>query len=150
MPPFRLHSISHYHQFRGLPGPAHPLVSVIRLEDIARLRADEPARLVQSFYSIALKTNVNVTFGYGRGDYDFGTGRLIFLAPEQVYSLSGATHLTHTGWLLLVHPDLLFGTALAERIRRYDFFGYATREALHLSEPEERQVTELLRSIHTE
>ena len=148
--PYHLRSIAHYHHFRGLPGPAHPLVSVIRLEDIARLRADEPASLTQSFYAIALKTNVNARLGYGRTDYDFGTGRLVFLAPDQVYSLGGTGDLTHTGWLLLVHADLLFGTPLAEGIRSYDYFGYAVHEALHLAEREERTLLTVLENIAAE
>ena len=149
-PPYRLRSIAQYHRFRGLPGPAHPLVSVVRIEDIARLRDDEPARLVQSFYSVALKTNVNAQLGYGRTDYDFGTGRLVFIAPDQVYSLTAVGDLTHTGWLLLLHPDLLFGTPLAEGIRRYEFFGYAVHEALHLSEREEAVLVGVLGNLATE
>ena len=150
MPPFRFRSVSHYHQFRGLPGPAHPLVSVVRVEDLAPIGENEPERLTQSFYTVALKTNVNLTFGYGQGDYDFGTGRLFFLAPDQVYSLRGDAPPTHEGWLLLIHPDLLLGTALDAGIRRYEFFGYAVSEALHLSAREEDILVDLLQGIAEE
>ena len=151
MPPHHLPSVAAYHRFRGLPGPAHPLVSVVRFEDIGALRADEPAGITQDFYAVALKREVNVGMRYGRRAYDFDGGRMVFLAPGQVYGLRGqAGPLTHAGYLLLLHPDFLLGTALAEGIRRYDYFGYDVYEALFLSEREEATVTELMRQIDEE
>ena len=44
---------------------------------------------------------------------------------------------------LLFHPDLLFGTQLGRRIHDYTFFDYDQREALHLSEREQRIVIDL-------
>ncbi len=122
MTPFRLASIEQYHRFRGLSRPAHPLVSVCRIEEIARLRQDEPAQLVQDFYSVALKTNVNCEFRYGQHAYGHEGGKLFFVAPNQVYSLKGE-NLTHSGWLLLIHPDLLFNSSLTNAAERYDYFG---------------------------
>ena len=150
MPPRRLRSIAEYHAFRGLLSPKHALLSVVRLGDIARLREDEPAQLIQDFYSVALKQNVNVTLRYGQGSYGFDGGKLVFVAPGQVYSLRGEPRLTHEGWLLMFDPRLLLGTPLAEAITRYDYFGYAVDEALHLSETEEATVVGLLRELARE
>lgn len=50
----RFKTISDFHQFRELPKPEHPLVSVINLELIKQSRYNEIS-LVKDFYSIALK-----------------------------------------------------------------------------------------------
>ena len=55
-----------------------------------------------------------------------------------------------TGWLLLIHPDFLFGTDLAKKIKSYDFFHYAVNEALFLSEKEEEVIVDLLKNIQRE
>jgi len=52
-----------------------------------------------------------------------------------------------SGWMLLVHPDLLWHTPLAKTIKAYEFFGYAVHEALFLSEKEEATVTALIGQI---
>jgi hypothetical protein len=55
MTPYKFKTISEYHQFRGLPKPEHPLVSVINFESITKIRDDEPQSIIQDFYAIALK-----------------------------------------------------------------------------------------------
>ncbi|WP_420460921.1 helix-turn-helix domain-containing protein [Neolewinella sp.] len=150
MAPYRIASLQQYHKFRGLAGPAHPLISVFRIEEIARLREDEPEHIVQDFYSIALKQDVNCRLRYGQQDYDFTEGRLMFIAPQQVYSLGAQQNLTHAGWALLVHPDFFYSTALLRTIRQYAYFDYAVHEALVLTEPEEAKLVDIFRTIHTE
>ncbi|MDO9375191.1 MAG: AraC family transcriptional regulator [Ferruginibacter sp.] len=150
MQPHRLKSISEYHAFRGLPKPEHPLVSVINIEEIKKIRDDEPASIIQDFYSIALKKNVNCVMHYGQQEYDFDEGVMIFISPGQVYSIQGNAAFTHTGWLLLVHPDFFWNSALAKTIRHYEYFGYSVTEALYLSEKEEGIITGVLRNIQQE
>ena len=150
MQPYRIKTISQYHKFRGLPGPAHPLISVFRIEELAKLRDDEPDRIIQDFYSVALKKNVNATLHYGQQDYDFDEGKLFFIAPDQVYSLQAKNNLTHSGWLLLIHPDFFWNTPLMKTIKQYEYFGYAVHEALHLSEKEEEKVVGILKTIEEE
>ena len=150
MQPYRLNTISQYHKFRGLPGPTHPLISVFRIEEITHLREDEPGHLVQDFYSVALKKNVNTTLRYGQQDYDFEEGRLFFIAPHQVYSLRGNGTLTHSGWLLLIHPDFFWKTSLLNKIKQYEYFRYSISEALYLSAKEEATITGVLQSIEEE
>ncbi|WKN41689.1 helix-turn-helix domain-containing protein [Tunicatimonas pelagia] len=150
MQPYRLKTISQYHKFRGLSGPAHPLISVFPIGDISQLRDDEPDHIIQDFYSVALKKNVNATLHYGQHEYDFDGGRMIFIAPNQVYSLRAKKNLTHSGWMLLIHPDFFWNTSLLKKIKQYEYFGYSVHEALTLSEKEEEIVISVLRSIERE
>ena len=150
MRPYRIKTISQYHKFRGLPGPPHPLISVFRIEEIAKLKADEPHRIIQDFYSVALKKNVNGTLQYGQQAYDFDEGKLFFIAPNQIYSLRANKNLTHSGWLLLIHPDFFWNTSLLKKIKQYEYFGYSVHEALCLSEKEEDATVGILQSIQEE
>jgi AraC-like DNA-binding protein len=54
------------------------------------------------------------------------------------------------GWMLFIHPDFLWNTSLATKIKRYDYFGYATSEALFLSDKEEIVINDLVNNIKTE
>ncbi|MDN5215064.1 helix-turn-helix transcriptional regulator [Fulvivirgaceae bacterium BMA12] len=150
MQPYRIKTVSQYHKLRGLPGPAHPLISVFRIEEITKLKDDEPNHIIQDFYSVALKKNINATLHYGQQEYDFDEGKLFFIAPNQVYSLQAKNNLTHSGWLLLIHPDFFWNTSLVKKIKQYEYFGYAVNEALYLSEKEEETIVGILQSIEEE
>ena len=147
MEPYRIKTVGQYHKLRGLPRPAHPLMSVFRIEDITALNKDEPDHIVQDFYSVALKTNVNARMHYGQREYDFNEGSMIFIAPNQVYSIHAKNKLTHSGWLLLVHPDFLWNNPLMKQIKNFEYFGYAVSEALHLSKKERKTVDGIFQNI---
>src|SRR5690606_37045488 len=55
-----------------------------------------------------------------------------------------------SGWLLLIHPDFLYGTALAHKIKHYEFFEYSLNESLFLSEKEERIILDIFKRIRQE
>ncbi|MBS7254720.1 helix-turn-helix domain-containing protein [Flavobacterium branchiicola] len=148
--PLRFKSISEFHQFRDLPKPQHPLVSVYNFEDLKFLNKEEPKSLMLDFYSIALKRNANAIMRYGQQEYDFKEGALIFLSPGQVFSVEGNAEMQHTGWSLLIHPDFLWNTPLAQKIKQYDYFGYAVNEALHLSDKEENMLIDIIKNIQHE
>ena len=150
MQPHKIKTISEYHQFRGLPKPEHPLVSVINFESIKQISDDEPRSIVQDFYAIALKKNVNCKMNYGQQEYDFDEGTMFFISPGQVFSIQANAALTHTEWLLLIHPDFFWNTSLSKTIKQYEYFSYAVNEALFLSEKEEFTVTAVLRNIEQE
>ena len=149
---YHIKTVSQYHKFRGLVGPAHPLVSVIDFERMQYETSKNGAHLVFDFYSIALKRNLNGKITYGQQEYDFDEGVLFFLSPGQVFSIKqkqkGASNLS--GWMLLVHPDFLWGTGLATSIRRYGFFNYSVHEALFLSDKEESILNEIIKNIEHE
>ncbi|TVZ26737.1 helix-turn-helix protein [Gillisia sp. Hel_I_86] len=147
--PYRFHTISEYHSFRGLPAPEHPLVSVINFDDID-LNADDPERLVLGFYTIALKRHPDAKLKYGQQEYDFNEGVMLFMAPEQVFGVSTTTEEKPTGWMLMVHPDFFWNTSLATTIKQYEYFDYTVNEALFLSKKEEEAITNIFTIIRQE
>jgi AraC-like DNA-binding protein len=148
--PLRIKTITDYHQLRNLPKPEHPLISVVNFEAIKQLSCDKSASIIQDFYSIALKRNFNGKMKYGQQDYDFDEGLMIFISPGQLFTIEADNQLTHTGWLLLIHPHFLWNTPLAKKIKQYEYFSYAVHEALHLSEKEEAVVTGIIENLDQE
>jgi len=148
--PYRIKTITAFHQYRNLAKPDHPLISVINFEDIKYLREDEPTRLLLDFYSIALKRNLNGKIKYGQQEYDFDEGTMFFISPGQVFSIEGEQKMQHVGWLLLIHPDFLWNTPLAKTITQYEYFSYSVSEALHLSEKEETTIINIIQHIEHE
>ncbi|SKB80613.1 helix-turn-helix domain-containing protein [Dyadobacter psychrophilus] len=147
----RFKTISEFHKFRGLPKPEHPLISVINLEMISHLSANEWS-LVNDFYSISLKRNFNVKIKYGQQEFDFDEGVMFFMSPGQILRLEvdRDMQLEQSGWMLLVHPDLLWNTPLAKTIKQYEYFDYSVNEALFLSDKEEVIVSGIMQGIQQE
>lgn len=149
---FRFNSIAEFHTFCKLPNPEHPLISLIDYSKVC-YPFDEPnVKWVQHFYTIGLKRNVNAKFNYGQQQYDFNSGILSFIAPSQFLKLEIDLNMVvePTGWLLLIHPDFLWNTSLAKKIKSYDFFQYAANEALFLSDKEEKVIVDILLNIEKE
>lgn len=149
---FRFNSIAEFHAFCGLPAAEHPLISLIDYSKVRYPVNDSELKWIQNFYSIGLKRNVNAKFNYGQQEYDFDSGLLTFISPLQFLKLevNRDAVVEPSGWLLLIHPDFLWNTALAKKIKSYDFFGYSVREALFLSEKEERVIVDILQNIEKE
>jgi AraC-like DNA-binding protein len=147
----RIKTISQYHQLRNLPKPQHPLISVIRFEDMKMQHGNGGESIISDYYSIALK-RTNAKLRYGQQQYDFDEGVLAFIAPNQILSVVAEDNhvIETTGWLLLFHPDFLWNTTLAKKITAYDFFGYQLSEALHLSDKEEAMLTAIIENINQE
>jgi len=150
--PFRIRSISHFHQLRGLPKPEHPLVSVVNFDDVKHPVEGEPQNLVADYYSIALKRNFSpdLKYGYGQQEYDFDEGIMFFISPGQVFSVQSGGVYKVSGWMLLIHPDFLWNTSLAKKIKHYEYFNYSVNEALHLSDKEETMLTGIMQNIAQE
>ncbi|WP_342648480.1 helix-turn-helix transcriptional regulator [Mucilaginibacter sp. CSA2-8R] len=147
--PIHVKTIAEYHRLLELPAPEHPLVSVVKFEDMAYPPKYASKALMHNFYSIALKRTFQAKLKYGQQEVDFDKGVMLFMAPMQVLSISGPpeTAAGHQGWLLLVHPDLLWNTSLANKIRRYEYFDYKASEALHLSDAEEQMIVDIMQKI---
>jgi AraC family transcriptional activator of pobA len=152
MQPFRIKTISEYHKLAGLPKPKHPLISVINMEAIKNPSIERPKRVVFDFYSIALKRHSNAKCKYGQEAYDFDEGIMFFTSPGQVLGIEGNNkeEWQVSGWILFVHPDLLWNTPLAKTIKRYEYFDYSVNEALHLSEKEELMMVGILNHLKQE
>ncbi len=149
--PHRFKTISEFHRFRNLPKPEHPLISVINLESVKRLPANEPS-LAFDFYFISMKRNFNAKVKYGQQECDFDEGIMFFMAPGQVLRIEVEKDalLQHSGWMLLVHPDFLWNTALAKTIKQYEYFDYSVNEALFLSDKEETTIAGIMQNIEQE
>jgi AraC family transcriptional regulator, transcriptional activator of pobA len=150
--PLRIKMINEYHKAMGLPKPEHPLISVINMESIEHSPGMEPIKLVFDFYSISLKRNFNAKIKYGQQQYDFDEGIMFFIAPGQVFGIEAGkgARLKRSGWMLLIHPDFLWNTALAKKIKRYEYFDYSVHEALFLSDKEEATITGIFQNIQQE
>lgn len=151
-PPFRFNTISEFHAFCNLPGPEHPMISLIDYSKVNYPTDDSELKWIQDFYSIGLKRNVNAKFNYGQQEYDFDSGVLCFVSPLQFLKLEMKPDVVvePTGWLLIIHPDFLWNTPLAKKIKSYDFFKYNVNEALFLSNREEKVVVDILKNIERE
>jgi AraC family transcriptional activator of pobA len=151
-PPYRLKTISQFHELRGRPKPEHPLISIVDVAAVKQLAVDEPRSLVFDFYTIALKTVVNGKMKYGRQLFDYDSGMMGFSSPGQVISVAveKGQLIEQSGWLLMVHPDFLWNTPLAKKIKQYEFFDYSVHEALFVSEKEKAIVTGIIQNIKQE
>ncbi|OOQ60432.1 helix-turn-helix domain-containing protein [Mucilaginibacter pedocola] len=146
--PYRIGSITEIHRLMGHPKPHHPLISIIDLKGLKSVPGIDA--VVFDLYVISMKRGCDNLF-YGQQKYDFDEGLMGFMSPGQV--LRGEENGVPPkleGWMLFVHPDFLWNTTLAVKIKKYDFFGYATNEALFLSDKEEAVIKELIKNISTE
>ena len=152
MEPYQMKTISQYHKVLGIAKPEHPLVSVISMENFQPPAGNSRISVVFDFYVISLKTNFEgrIKYTYGQQAYDFDEGVMFFIAPKQVFSFDADQDYKNSGWMLLVHPDFLWGTPLAKTIRQYEFFDYSANEALFLSEKEENTIAGIAQLIKQE
>src|ERR1700761_4624789 len=130
---FRFKTITEYHRAAGLPNPAHPLISLVHMDDIQLPIAEVPFSLVVDFYSISLKKMPHAKFKYGQQASDFDEGVLFFMSPGQLFGIDAIDMTTAKrpeGWMILIHPDFLWNTSLAKTIKQYEFFSYSVYEAL--------------------
>ncbi len=150
--PLRFKTISEFHQFRNQAPPLHPLLSIIDVSGTKQLNDDEPRSLVFDFYGISLKTVSSGRMKYGQQPFDFDSGTMAFSSPGQVMSVEveEGKSWEQSGWILLVHPDFLWNTPLAKKIKQYEFFNYAVNEALFVSENEKEILTGIIQNIKQE
>jgi len=152
MQPYKIKTIGEYHQALGIAKPEHPLVSVISLDEFQPPAGNSRISVIFDFYVISLKRNLegNIQYTYGQQDYDFDEGVMFFISPNQVFAFDADQNFKSSGWMLLVHPDFLWGAPLAKTIRQYDFFDYSANEALFLSEKEAATIEGIVQLIRQE
>lgn len=139
--------VANYCEFFGVE-TLHPLVSVFNFADFKLL----PSSLKRmGFYCVFLKEKYCGELHYGRTKYDYQDGTMVFSAPGQVLGVSGGKIIPNAeGQGLIFHPDLLYGTPVARRMKDYTFFKYESNEALHMSERERNIVRNCLAEIREE
>jgi AraC-like DNA-binding protein len=146
-------TISEFHEFRNLPKPQHPLISIVDVETVPHFEDNEPESMMLDFYSIAVKRMHNVKIKYGQKPFDFNEGIMSFMSPKQVFSIAVDNknkEVKKSGWVIYIHPDFLWNTALAKTINQYDFWDYSLNEALFLSEKEEAAINTIILTIKQE
>jgi AraC-like DNA-binding protein len=150
--PYRIKTISEFHQLRGLPKPEHPLISVVDYASIKHSPEVTSPNWIFDFYSISIKRGLSGKIVYGQQKYDFDEGVMFFISPNQVFKIEPTPNPTteRSGWMLLVHPDFLWNTPLAKTINKYEYFDYSVNEALFLSEKEEVTIKNIIRNIQQE
>jgi AraC-like DNA-binding protein len=143
-----IESISDLHALVKQPQPRHPLISVVNHNDFYVDRPKEAGLYRFGFYTISCKKFEGLLY-YGKSQYDFREGSLMFTAPGQVIG-KGPDCKVDEGWALFVHPDLLHGTALGAKMHQYSFFHYEVNEALHISEEEDQIIKDCVARIARE
>lgn len=146
-----INTIKELHDVRELEKPKHPLISLVDYADVKHYAHDNHVNWIQNFYSIAMKKNIQGKMRYGHQAYDFDEGFMSFLAPKQTLNViveEGDEN--KSGWILFIHPDFIWNTALVKSIKNYDFFDYSVSEALFLSAKEEQILQTIFLNIQEE
>lgn len=146
---YQVKTIGQFYKLRNLPQPEHPLISVIDIAAAPVYNQIESGNVVFGFYVISLKNGSIANTKYGRRPNGFDAGVLGFRAPGQVVKVvpNKAVSDIASGWMLCIHPDFLWHTPLASKIRSYDFFYYDFKEALFLSEEEQTVINTIVANI---
>jgi AraC-like DNA-binding protein len=143
----RVKTITELHRLMELPKPVHPLITVI---DYAQTKDMSGISGFLDFYSISVKRGADKMF-YGQQSYDFDEGVMACIAPNQILKApEQPSNAERSGWILFLHPDFLWNTPLAKKIKQYEYFHYSVNEALFLSEKEEIIINGIIENIRLE
>ncbi|MDY4850260.1 MAG: helix-turn-helix transcriptional regulator [Paludibacteraceae bacterium] len=128
-----INTIQDFNDYQGVE-TFHPLVSVVHVENTEHIKE---CVMHYGLYAIYLKENKGCKLSYGRTPSDFDEMTVTSFAPGQVVNVEPNPDVPFAKFTALVfHPDLLNRTELGRQINRYEFFGYSSTEALHLSAQE--------------
>ncbi|MFC3158452.1 transcriptional regulator, AraC family [Chryseobacterium arachidis] len=149
--PIRIATITEAHRLFGLPRPEHPLINILDFAALQNLDLENTdVNAVFDFYFISLKKGCGNKLQYGQQTYDFDEGMMMFVGPGQILKGESSSEDDISGWGLLFHPDLLWGTSLANKMKKYEFFDYSVNEALFLSDKEEAVLNGIIENIKNE
>lgn len=129
-----LDSLKTYNDLYGLK-TTHPLIGVLDIKDATKIVNHITMKF--EMYALYLKNGSQCTLKYGRKSYDYQEGTIVSFAPGQVVTLDDEKDELGPDVLgLMFHPDLIYGTPLASKIKEFEFFSFSLTESLHLSEKE--------------
>ena len=132
-------TIEQYNRFFGFQ-TRHPLVDVVHFN---RSGSQPEHKMTFGFYALFLKKTVGCTINYGKTKYDYDDETVVCFAPGQTVGVQPIEDgPVPEADALLFHPDFLLRTPLAQKIKQYTFFSYASNEALHLS-ADERMIVQV-------
>ncbi|CAL2102866.1 HTH araC/xylS-type domain-containing protein [Tenacibaculum sp. 190130A14a] len=144
-------SITEINKTFGVSAPKHPLITIMWAKDFPDFSQYYGIKYNSDLFSISLKEGIEGVLGYGRNNYDFEDGTMVFSKPNQVLSIEEKKVAEDAkGWTIIFHPDLIRKSELGRNINSYSFFDYEVHEALHLSEDEKATLTDLVKKIELE
>ncbi|KXX71836.1 AraC family transcriptional regulator [Flammeovirga sp. SJP92] len=147
----RITEVSQIHQFLGLDSPKHPLITVLPIDERMVTANYGDLTFLMDLYQISLKKGIEGCISYGRNSYDFQDGTMVFTKPNQSMKFSTQENFENvSGWTVIFHPDLVRKSELGKVINNYDFFAYAIYEALHISNEEQKVLSEIVEKIQRE
>ena len=143
-----LDSLKTYNDLYGLK-TSHPLIGVLDIK--AATNIVNHIEMKFEVYALFLKNGAQCTLKYGRKSYDYHDGTIVSFAPGQLVTLDDekdelGPHVVG----LMFHPDLIYGTPLASKIKEFEFFSFSLTESLHLSEKEREKFNFYLDLIREE
>ncbi|MCH5226794.1 MAG: AraC family transcriptional regulator [Muribaculaceae bacterium] len=143
-----LDSLKTYNDLYGLK-TSHPLIGVLDLKDATKIVNHIEMKF--EVFALFLKQGVQCSLKYGRKNYDYQEGTIVSFAPGQVVELADEKdELAPKVVGLMFHPDLIYGTPLASKIKDFEFFSFSQTESLHLSEKEREKFNFFLNLIREE
>ncbi len=139
-------SVERYNELFGFE-TRHPQVAVVEFDRDDQMREYS---LNWGLYALFLKQTKGCVINYGRTKYDYDDQTVVCIAPGQttVFEPVPGTRPRSIG--VIFHPDFLFRTPLAQKIKTYTYFSYEANEALHLSAEERVIVHDCLLRIRAE
>ncbi|QRR01416.1 helix-turn-helix domain-containing protein [Dyadobacter sandarakinus] len=143
-----IRSIAQFNALYDAPAPRHPLITVIDLAAYGIGSEQREASYRLDLYTMYFK-ETGGSMKYGRANYDFTEGSVMFTAPGQVIT-PGPAGPAGSGWGLFFHSDLVHPSPLGRKMADYSFFQYQANEALHVSEEERRTLEACLGNISKE
>jgi AraC-like DNA-binding protein len=147
----KINHLSEVLRFMEMPAPKHPLVAYIDFSKTPFNQAIPLSKVICNFYQISLKGDECGSLSYGRQNYDYQEGSLVYVGPEQVieYGVEEEKSINQ-GKSLFFHPDFIRTSPLVKKMKEYSFFGYHANEALHISEKEREIIESIFSKIETE
>lgn len=144
--------LSSYCDYLNIPQPEHPQFMVLDLEkdkDLLKNRRATSPTITNDFYLISMQKLISGNYQYGRTQYDFQKGLMLFTAPNQVLAWENS-EMDTKGYGVTFHKDFLRGHELFDKIKEYNFFNYSVNEALHLSPKEEKALEAIFNNLYNE
>ncbi len=90
-------SIAEVHRYYGLPKPLHPLVSIVKFEDMDFLLSEVWQNFYTDMYSVSIKKGESGKVKYGQTQFDFDEGIMTMSAPKQVFAVEETESVSLTG-----------------------------------------------------
>lgn len=149
----KIDTISKFHKLKGLKPPENPLISLVDYSLIKHQTNSSKVGWLQNYYTIGLKKNIPGKYRYGQQIFDFDEGLMTFFAPNQILNVEYVKNDLNkkpSGWILLFHPDFIWGTNLFKKINQCEFFNYSLTESLFLSKKEEQIIIDIFKKIENE